>query len=81
MTLEVKKTTKRRFEGVVVSDAMAKTIVVRIDRVKLHPKYQKQYKVSRRFKVHDEEKKYHIGDKVVFEECKPISKDKRWRVV
>lgn len=72
---------KRRFTGVVVSDKMKKTIVVRIERVKTHAKYQKQYAVSKRYKVHDEKNEFKVGDVVAFEECRPYSKDKRWRVI
>jgi len=66
---------------VVVSNAMNKTIIVRVDRVKMNPKYRKQYTVSRRYHVHDENNKYRSGDKVTFVECRPLSKTKRWRVV
>lgn len=59
---------------------MSKTIVVRVDRTKVHPKYGRRYKVSRRYKVHDEINAYHVGDEVMFVECRPLSKDKRWRV-
>lgn len=76
-----KGTIKRRFKGTVVSDKMEKTVVVRVDTQKTHPKYLKKYISSRRFKVHDEKGMYKIGDIVIFEECRPISKDKRWRVV
>ena len=79
--IEVKKNLKRRFNGVVVSDKMDKTIIVRIDRVKIHPKYKKRYTVSKRYKVHDEKNKFKEGDKVVFVECRPLSRDKRWRVL
>jgi len=72
---------KRRLQGVVVSDKMAKTIVVRVDRVKTHPKYLKQYAASKRYKVHDEKNEFKVGDKVIFEESRPYSKDVRWRVV
>lgn len=79
--LDTKKTIKRKFNGVVVSDKMDKTIVARIDRVKVHPKYKKRYTVSKRYKVHDEKNKFKEGDKVTFVECRPLSKDKRWRVL
>ena len=72
---------KRRFQGIVVSDKMDKTIVVRTDRVKMHPKYKKRYKVSKKYKVHDDKNEAKIGDKVIFEECRPISREKRWRLV
>lgn len=75
-----KEIKKRKFNGIVVTDVMDKTIVVRVDMLKWHSKYEKQYKVSKRFKVHDEKNQYKVGDSVNFIECRPISKDKRWRV-
>ena len=76
--IQKKKSTKR---GVVVSDKMDKTIVVKVDLLKKHPRYQKRYVSSKRYKVHDEKNEYKVGDKVVFEDCKPLSKDKKWRVI
>ncbi len=72
---------KKQFDGIVVSDVMDKTIVVRVDRVKVHPKYKKRFTVSRKYKVHDEKNKFKTADKVSFVECRPFSKDKRWRVL
>jgi len=72
---------RKKFDGIVISDKMEKTIVVRVDRVKQHPKYKKRYTVSRNYKVHDEKNEYKEGDKVNFTECRPLSKDKRWRVL
>lgn len=72
---------KRQLEGVVVSDKMQKTIVVSITRLKKHPKYKKQYKVTRKFKVHDEKNTYKTGDRVIIEETRPLSKEKRWQVI
>lgn len=60
---------------------MTKTVVVRIDALKKHPKYQKYYRVSKKFKAHDENGEYKTGDRVVIQETKPISKEKRWKVV
>lgn len=71
----------RVFEGVVVSAAMEKTIVVRVDRVRVHRLYGKRFSISRRFKVHDEHNTFKEGDLVRFIECRPLSKDKRWRVL
>ncbi len=71
----------KKFRGVVVSDGMDKTVIVRVDRVKIHPKYKKRYTVSKRYKVHDEKNKFKAGDKIVFVECRPLSRDKRWRVL
>ncbi len=67
--------------GVVVSDKMDKTIVVSVSRFIKHPKYGKFYKVSKKYKAHDEDNKYKEGDKVEIVESKPISKDKKFRVV
>lgn len=72
---------RRRLQGTVVSDKMQKTVVVRVERMKLHPKYKKRYQVSAKFKAHDEKNEYHAGDKVIIEETRPLSRDKRWRVV
>lgn len=78
----VKKESKtRRLSGVVVSDKMQKTIVVKVDRTKMHQRYKKRYVVSERHKVHDEKNQYKEGDKVQFQECRPLSKDKRWNVI
>ena len=71
----------RQFSGVVTSDKMDKTIVVRVARVKQHPKYHKDFPVSRSYKAHDEKNQYHTGDKVVFVQCRPLSREKRWRVL
>ena len=76
-----KKIIKKRFSGVVVADRMNKTIVVKVDRVKVHPKYKKRYTVSKKYKVHDERNLYKTDDKVTFIECRPLSKDKKWRVL
>ncbi|MBU0625086.1 30S ribosomal protein S17 [Patescibacteria group bacterium] len=76
-----KQSQKRTFKGTVVSDRMIKTIVVRVDRMKVHPKYGKRFLQSKRFKVHDEKGECKVGDIVRFEETRPLSKDKRWRVI
>jgi small subunit ribosomal protein S17 len=67
--------------GVIVSDKMDKTVVVKIDSSKRHPKYKKTYTVSKKFKAHDEKNEYHTGDKVEIRESKPLSKDKNYVVV
>ncbi|MFA6513701.1 MAG: 30S ribosomal protein S17 [Patescibacteria group bacterium] len=72
---------RRKFTGVVVSDKSAKTILVKVETIKVHPKYRKRYTVSRKYKVHDENNKYKTGDKVSFVECRPLSRDKRWRII
>ena len=72
---------KRILKGTVVSDKMQKTVVVEIVRLTKNLKYKKYFKVSKRYKAHDEKKEYHIGDKVLIQETKPMSKEKRWKVI
>ena len=67
--------------GEVVSDAMQKTVVVSVENIKEHPIYRKRYTVTKRYKAHDENKEYKVGDKVVIEETSPRSKDKKWKVI
>ncbi len=76
-----KKIMKRRLTGTIISTKMDKTAVVRVDRVKMHPKYKKRYVVSRHFQAHVENNAYRDGEVVVIEECRPISKQKRYRVI
>jgi small subunit ribosomal protein S17 len=67
-------------EGVVVSDAMQKTRVVKIERVYRHPKYQRVIRMSKKLKAHDEGNQSKVGDRVLIEETRPMSKEKRWRI-
>ncbi|MDO5725684.1 MAG: 30S ribosomal protein S17 [Tissierellia bacterium] len=67
--------------GVVVSDKMDKTVVVAVERITTHPKYGKKMKVTTKFKAHDEQNECGIGDTVKIMETRPLSKQKRWRVV
>jgi len=71
----------KKLKGTVVSDKMDKTVVVKVSRLKEHPRYKKKYEVDKKFKAHDEEEEYETGDEVVIEECRPISKDKKWKVI
>lgn len=66
--------------GVVVSDKMAKTVVVSIERTVTHPRYKKILRRRARVKAHDETNQCHVGDRVLLVECRPLSRDKRWRV-
>lgn len=68
-------------KGRVISDKMDKTIVVAVDSFKTHPKYLKKYKSTKKYKVHDPENKHEIGDSVEFIQCKPMSKDKKFKVL
>ena len=67
-------------EGVVVSDKMIKTRVVMIERVYRHPRYERVITRSKRLKAHDEANTSKVGDRVLIEETRPLSKDKRWRI-
>ena len=71
---------KRKLTGIIVSNKMQKTAVVRVERIKMHPKYKKRFKAHKKYKAHTDEV-FQIGDKVVIEECPPISKEKRWKVI
>lgn len=84
ITKENEKDTKNKgfvLKGVVVSDKMDKTIVVSVSRLIKHPKYGKFYKVNKKYKAHDEENKYKVGENVEIIETKPISKDKKFKVL
>lgn len=70
-----------KLKGIVVSDAMDKTVVVAVETLKTHPKYLKKYRSTKKYKVHDAENAYKKGDVVTFQECRPISKDKRHNIV
>lgn len=74
------ETSPKKFEGMIVSDSMDKTVVVEVPMLKLHPKYKKYMKFSKRYKAHDEENAYKVGQRVSIIEVRPISKDKRWRI-
>lgn len=71
---------QRTSEGVVVSDKMAKTRVVLIERVYRHPRYQRVIRRTKRLKAHDEGNASKLGDRVLLEETRPLSKEKRWRI-
>lgn len=70
----------RRLRGVVVSDKMNKTIVVAVTRYAQHPLYKKYHKRTSRYKAHDEKNAFKVGDRVVIEQSRPLSKEKRWVV-
>ena len=76
----MEKTQKIR-TGKVVSDRMDKTVVVLVKTLRRHPAYKKVVRQSARFKVHDEKNTCKVGDTVKIVETRPLSKDKRWRVV
>ena len=72
---------KRRLKGIVLSSKMDKTIVVGVDVLKEHPKYKKRYKSRSKYKVHDEMNQAKEGERVTIEETRPLSKEKRWRLI
>lgn len=72
---------KQQLIGIVVSNKMDKTVVVKVDVRKRHPKYKKAYTVSDKYKAHDENEEYMVGDRVVIESTRPISKEKKFKVI
>jgi small subunit ribosomal protein S17 len=78
---ELKRHKRKERVGIVISDKMAKTITVRVDRTYHHGMYQRTMRGSRKFKVHDEKESAGVGDVVKIEETRPLSKTKRWRLV
>lgn len=70
----------RTLQGTVVSDKMDKTIVVAVSTLKEHPIYRKKFKVTTKFKAHDENNSIHVGDLVEITETKPLSREKHWTV-
>ncbi|MBU4477176.1 30S ribosomal protein S17 [Patescibacteria group bacterium] len=71
----------KKLKGVIVSDTMDKTVVVFVNRYIKHPKYKKYIKRGKKYKAHDEENEYKVGDNVFIEECRPLSKDKHFKVL
>ncbi|MEM9423224.1 MAG: 30S ribosomal protein S17 [Spirochaetota bacterium] len=74
------KVNKKTFVGIVVSDKMEKSIVVQVSTRKLHPMYKKYVAWSKKYKAHDETNDAHKGDRVRIVECRPISKEKCWKL-
>lgn len=72
---------KKQLKGLVVSDKMLKTVIVAVTRLKEHKKYKKKYKVTTRYKAHDETNQYKVGEIVLIQECRPMSKGKCWQVI
>lgn len=72
---------RRKLTGVIISAKMTKTVIVKVESVKVHPKYHKRYKVSKKYPSHVDEATFQVGDKVVIEESRPYSKTVNWKVV
>jgi small subunit ribosomal protein S17 len=77
---ENKAKVQKTMVGLVVSNHMAKTAVVAVEKQKEHPLYRKTYRVSVKYKVHDEKSECKLGDKVRIVETRPLSKEKHWRL-
>jgi len=71
---------KKQLKGTIISNKTVKTIVVRVEKIKKHPKYKRRFKSRKNYKAHTEEE-CNIGDAVLIEECNPISKDKKWKLI
>lgn len=81
MTTEKTQNNRRTLQGQVVSDKMNKTITVEVQRVVKHPRYRKYVTRSKTYKAHDEANDFKVGDRVTIQECRPISREKRWVVL
>ena len=77
---EIRPRRRQKKIGVVVSDKMQKTVVVEVERLVMHPMYQKYLRRRSRFMAHDEKDECHIGDRVEIRESRPLSRNKRWTV-
>ncbi|GBD45086.1 30S ribosomal protein S17 [bacterium HR40] len=72
---------RRILQGTVVSDKNDKTVIVRVERMVMHPLYKKYIRRSKKYAAHDPENRFKVGDVVKIRECRPISKTKRWEVL
>lgn len=79
--MEIKKSNKKTFTGIVVSDKMDKTVTVQVSTRQLHPIYKKYITRSKKYQAHDESNDAHTGDTVRIIESRPVSKYKRWRLL
>ena len=80
MTDKQKSSSKTTKVGMVTSSAADKSVVVKVENLVMHPLYQKFVRTTSKFMAHDEDNACHEGDRVLIEECRPLSKRKRWRV-
>src|SRR3989344_3123665 len=77
----IKKPQKTRLRGIVISDKMQETVVVAVEKFILNVKYKKRLKTIKKNKAHNKDNKYKTGDRVIIEECRPMSKEKRWIII
>jgi len=71
---------RKQFKGTIVSDKMEKTVVVKVETIVSHPKYKKRHRAFKKYKAHCQKGDFKVGDKVVIEECRPMSRGKKWVV-
>ena len=71
----------KKLKGTIVSDKMDKTVVVEVTGLKKHPKYERRFRVSKRYKAHDPENAHKVGERVVIAETRPMSKTKSWKII
>ena len=71
----------KKLQGEVISDKASKTVVVKVTFAKGHPKYHKRYTIHKKYKAHDENREFHLGDIVEIEKCQPVSKRKHFKIV
>ena len=81
MKTTTQTTNRKKLTGKVISDKMDKTVVVNVNRYVSHKKYGKFYKIDKHYKAHDENNEYKVGDEVIIEECRPLSRDKTFTVI
>jgi small subunit ribosomal protein S17 len=72
---------RKTLVGTVVSDKMDKTVVVEVERLTMDPRFKKYVRRRKRYKAHDEKRQCKVGDKVMIIESRPLSREKRWRVL
>ena len=71
----------KRLKGTIVSDKMDKTVIVEVVTLKKHPKYERRFTVSKRYKAHNPDNTHKVGESVIIEETRPMSKEKRWKIL
>ena len=71
----------KKLKGTIESDKMDKTVVVEVTGLKKHPKYERRFRVSKRYKAHDPENSHKVGERVVIAETRPMSKGKSWKII
>lgn len=72
---------KRKLTGLITSDKMTNTVIVKVEVVKVHPKYHKRYRIFKKFAAHNPNNEFKAGERVVIQESKPLSKTKNWVVI